>query len=209
MALLLNVPDADKSAALAEGARWEAASKTWYLPTENYGKLKEVERWMIHDGTDIILSNELLVAHTNSACHKCGHINRVIAIGSDTFYERDMNERDEAVWLEQDFFTLFQQITQVSGNLKSLLHEHYPRYQPAWSKTANTHLWCNHCEQCKSKQGDWCLFDKPGSPFHPEQQEEAANILIKIYPLKFAPLVNAGYGFGPHLRLISEFAVRG
>ncbi|HVI46760.1 MAG TPA: DUF5710 domain-containing protein [Chitinophaga sp.] len=209
MSLQLNVPLTESDEAKARGVLWDPNLKTWYLPQDQYGRLMEVDKWIPEKDTAIILSNEVTVAHAERPCWKCGHPNKVIAIGSNYFYEKDINERDEPVWLEQGFFTLFQQIATVSDNLQTLLRDHYPHYSKDYAKATGTSYWNNHCETCQQVQGDWHLFDEPGSVFYPTNPETAAHILLKTFQLKYAPRIDAGYSYGDHLRLITEFAGQG
>ncbi|PSL47175.1 hypothetical protein CLV51_10220 [Chitinophaga niastensis] len=209
MSLQLNVPFEEKEDAKSKGAMWDAAAQTWYLPEDRYDLLMEVDKWIPEKNTPIILSSELTIAHADRPCWKCDHSNRVIAIASNYFYEKDMNERDEAVWLEQNFFTLFQQISDISSNLQAFLKDYYPDYKSGYSQTADGYYWYNHCESCKSIQGDWFLFDEAGSVFNPTEKDAAARIILKNFQLKYAPLIDAGYTYGDHLRLITEFATQG
>lgn len=208
MSLQLNVPFAENEEAKSKGALWDANLQTWYLPEAHYDRLMEVDKWIPEKDTAIILSNEITIAHAERPCWKCHRPNQVIAIGSDYFYEKDINERDEAVWLEQGFFTLFQQVSAISGNLLALLQDYYPNYKTGYTKDTAGPYWSNHCASCQSIQGDWFLFDEAGSVFYPVTQEAAVLITLKTFPLKYAPRIDAGYIYGDHLRLITEFAVR-
>ncbi|MCW3468025.1 DUF5710 domain-containing protein [Chitinophaga nivalis] len=208
MSLQLNVPFAEKDAAKSKGAMWDPATKIWYLPEDRYERLPEVEQWIPAPNTPIILPTELTVAQADRPCWKCQHPNQVIAVGSYYFYEKDINERDETVWLEQSFFTLFQQVSALSDNLQHFLKDHYPHYRYGYSHTTQTSYWCNHCVSCQSIQGDWFLFDEADSVFNPTSPAAAAHILLKKFQFKYAPLIDAGYSYGDHLRLITEFATQ-
>ncbi|WP_142685827.1 DUF5710 domain-containing protein [Chitinophaga polysaccharea] len=208
MSLLLNVPNAEKEHAASMGAQWDQVAHTWYLPEDRYDRLIDVARWIPEKHPAIILPTEISIVHAGRPCWKCQHHNRVIAIAGNYFYEKDMNERDELVWLAQDFFTVFQQVSAISENLQTLLNDHYPRYKRAWSNTQEDHCWSNHCESCNSVQGDWFLFDEAGSVFNPTERTEASQLMIRNYTLKYAPLIDAVYSLGDHARLINEFAER-
>ncbi|MDR6566599.1 hypothetical protein MRBLMN1_006116 [Chitinophaga ginsengisegetis] len=208
MSLLLNVPNAEKEHAASMGAQWDQVSHTWYLPEDQYDRLIEVARWIPEKHPAIILPTEISVVQAGRPCWKCQHNNRVIALAGNYFYEKDMNERDESVWLAQDFFTVFQQVSAISDNLQTFLNDYYPRYKRAWSNTLGNYYWSNHCESCDSIQGDWFLFDEAGSVFNPTEREEAARLTIRNHTLKYAPLIDAVYSLGDHARLINEFAER-
>ncbi len=208
MSLLLNVPEADKVQALAAGAVYNTDAKVWILPDASYGRLKEVEKWMLPENAYLILPETLLIARGKAVCPHCGHTNHVIAIGAERFYEKDINERDEPVWLEQDFFILFHQITTISDNLSNLLEDSFPQFRPVQLDTDPQIYWYNHCEQCQRPISDERLMDEPCSTFHPTNREEAALITLKQAQLKFAPLLDAGYEPHPHQKLMGEYATR-
>ena len=206
MSLLLNVPFAEKENAAAKGARWDNIAQTWYLPEDQYDRLMEIDQWIPEKNPSIILPSEVSIVHASRPCWKCRHNNPVIALAGSYFYEKDMSERDEAVWLAQDFFTLFQQVTAISDNLQIFLKDYYPHFSAA--HTAGGQYWLNHCESCNSIQGDWHLFDEAGSVFNPTEKAAAELLLIRNIQLKYAPLIDAGYCLGDHLKLINEFAQR-
>ncbi|NSL90068.1 hypothetical protein ECE50_024750 [Chitinophaga sp. Mgbs1] len=205
MSLLLNVPVAEEATAKARGVLWDTHVQSWYLPDINYDRLMEVDSWIADKDNAIILPDEIMIAHTTTLCRHCNHASPVIAIGSDYFFVKEMNERDEPVWLEQDFFTLFEQTATLSDNLRLLLQENYPHYKPGHSGTT---YWNNHCTHCNNPLDDRLLFEEAGSAFHPESQEAAAAISLKLFQFKYAPRIDAGYTTGPYLRLITEFAAR-
>ncbi|NIG56844.1 TraR/DksA family transcriptional regulator [Chitinophaga sp. Cy-1792] len=207
MSLLLNVPETDKAIAQAAGALVDN-SQHWYLPNAAYGRLKEVQQWILPPSAYLILSDILLIAQGSCVCPHCGHTNKVISLASDSFYEKDMNERDEEVWLEQDFFSIFHRITTISDNLKEFLTDNFSRYHLTQPTDNTPAYWYNHCEQCHQAIDDHRLMQSPGCPFHPRNEEEATAITLHAYPMKFAPLMDAGYERNYHQRLIAEFAKR-
>ncbi|MFY0253591.1 DUF5710 domain-containing protein [Chitinophaga sp. 30R24] len=209
MSLLLNVPSEDKALAAAKGAQWDSATQTWYLPEDQYDRLMEIEQWIPVCQPAIILPSEITIVQAHRPCWNCQHNSQVIALAGNYFFEKDINERDEAVWLEQDFFTLFQQVIAVSSNLQEFLASYYPHFKLAWSHTTEKNCWLNHCTTCDHVQGDWFLFDESGSIFNPADKEAASQLLIRNFQLAHAPLIDGVYCLGDHLRLISEFAERG
>ena len=208
MSLLLNVPLAEKEHAISRGAQWDHIAQTWFLPEDQYDRLMDVDQWIPEKNPAIILPNEITIVQASRPCWKCQHENRIIAIAGNYFYEKDINERDEAVWLEQDFFTLFQQIATISGNLAAFLQDNYPHFKLASAPDTGQHYWFNHCTVCNAVQNDWFLFDEAGSVFNPTEREAATKLLLRNFNLKYAPLIDAVYCLGDHLRLINEFAER-
>lgn len=206
MTLLLNVPAADKEQALQAGAVFLEDTGKWLLPDQAYGRLHEVQQWLAPEGY-IVLSDKVLIAESRAVCTHCGHTNTVIAIGSDYFYERDINERDEEVWVEQSFFALFHCLTYISDNLRELLGDTYPHYRPAPPEDGKVY-WYNHCDRCQRPLDDHRLMDIPGNTFHPGTAEEAAAITLRTIQSKYAPLLDADYEIARHLQLIGEFAQR-
>jgi len=74
----------------------------------------------------------------------------------------DLNYPDEygELWLEDDRIGL-------------KVQSRYPFYKKAYTRTANTHYYANHCPQCGSLQGDWFVFNwilhekvEGGAPVH-------------------------------------------
>lgn len=208
MSLLLNVPLAEKENAISKGAQWDQVAQAWFLPEDQYDRLMEVDQWIPEKNPAIILPTEITIVHADRPCWKCQQQNRIIAIAGNYFYEKDINDRDEPVWLAQDFFTVFQQISAVSGNLRTFLQDNYPHYKPASSPSTESHHWLNHCVSCSSIQGDGFLFEEAGV-FSPAEKEAANKLQLKNFSLKYAPLIDAVYSLGDHLRLINEFAERG
>jgi hypothetical protein len=207
MPLNLNVPYSEKDLAKAKGAFWNPELKTWYIPDSKYSELINFEKWLAVDDVDIILPRELVIAHTARVCWKCNHNNQVIAIGANSFYEKCFNDdENKQIWDKQDFFTLFQNIKIISGNLSKILSELYPNYKLGYSKTVGDKYWSNHCSQCKAIQGDWFLFDEPGSAFSPMSPMEALRISLKNIRLTFDTLIYGTYSVGGHLELIQEYA---
>lgn len=208
MSLLLNVPLAERENAISKGAQWDQIAQSWFLPEDQYDRLMEVDQWIPEKNPSIILPTEITIVHADKPCWKCQQPNRMIAIAGNYFYEKDINDRDEPVWLVQDFFALFQQVSAISGNLQTFLKDNYPHYKLALAPATENHYWLNHCPSCSSVQGDDFLFEDAGI-FNPMEKEGANKLLLKNFNLKYAPLIDAVYSLGDHLRLINEFAERG
>ncbi|RBL88221.1 DUF5710 domain-containing protein [Chitinophaga flava] len=208
MSLLLNVPAEEETEAKSKGALWDANLQTWYLPDINYDHIMEVDKWITDKDTAIILSDEVIIAHGLHSCLHCQQITPVIALGSDFFYEKDINEKDEAVWFELNFFTLFQQVSVISPHLFNFFRDNYPHYKQGPARSADGYYWCNHCEHCGQGIDDTLLFADTGHVFTPETSEAAAAITLRTFPFKYAPHIDADYHNNHHLRLINEFAVR-
>lgn len=208
MSLLLNVPPTEKAYAMSLGVLWDQVAQTCYLPEGQYDRLTAVEQWIPEKHPAIILPSEITTVHAVAACPKCQRDNRVVALAGNYFFEKDVNDRDEAVWLAQDFFTLFQQVSALSDNLRVFLEEYYPHFKQSWSDTAEGHFWYNHCEHCQHIQDDWFLFEEAGSIFHPVEKEAAGKLRLRHFTLKYAPIIDAVYSLGDQLRLINEFAER-
>ncbi|WP_205508848.1 DUF5710 domain-containing protein [Longitalea arenae] len=208
MPLNLNVPYSEKDLAKARGAFWNPELKTWYVPDTKYSELTHFEKWLPVNDVDLILPRDLVIALTARICWKCNHNNQVIAIGANSFYEKGFNdEENKQIWDKHDFFTLFQNIKIISGSLLHILTEQYPNYKLGYSKTVGGKYWSNHCSQCKAIQGDWFLFDEPGSAFTPLSPQEASRISLKKIHLPFDTMINGTFSLGDHLDLIQDYAV--
>jgi hypothetical protein len=203
MSLLLNVPYEEKELAKSNGALWNPQLKTWYLPSNRYNLLSTVEQWITEKDFNIVLPEEIILAHTSRKCWSCSQLNTVTAIGANSFYLKD---EEDASWKEMDFFTLFESISSVSANLHSFLQDYYPHIKLGYSKTVGDYYWSNHCSSCKKLQGDWFLFNEPGVNFCPVSPENAATITLRNFTFQSAPLINADFSMGDTMDLIIDYA---
>ena len=208
MSLLLNVPPSDQEIVRSKGAQWDAEDNTWYLPAGEFDRLIDIDTWIPQQNPCIILPSPFMIVQAPGACSKCNRTNTCIALASSYFFEKDNNERDELAWREQDFFTVFEQITELSDNLQAYLKSNFPGYKYTWSEDAERHLWLNHCAVCHCKQEDILLFDKEKGIFQPKNRDEAGKLTLQIIHLKYDPIIDADYEMSEHFWLINEFANR-
>ncbi|GEP92516.1 hypothetical protein SAMN05660909_04406 [Chitinophaga terrae (ex Kim and Jung 2007)] len=208
MSLLLNVPPAQVELAKAKGAKWNDIDQSWYLPAEDFDRLVEIDAWIPQQHPCIILPDPVTVLYASGNCWKCDHTNRFIALAAGYFYEKDHNERDELTWMLQDFFAVFEQVTDISDHLQAFLRNKFPFYKYAWSEIAGKYLWLNHCSICQARQEDNQLFDTSNGIFHPTSQTAADLLQLHRFHFKYNPVINADYEIGEHARLINEYSSR-
>ena len=90
MAVLLNVPYAEKDQAKALGAWWNNDLKKWYVPSEkNYYKFK---RWISASDDFWILCNHLYIVEAEQTCYKCKGNTRVIGYGIESYFHFSEDE---------------------------------------------------------------------------------------------------------------------
>lgn len=82
-------------------------------------------------------------------------------------YDEDENGAEVETRFPQEEWSFAHYVTGFPPAIVSLLKPEAPLYRPAFSKTTQSTYWANHCPSCKVLQGDFNLFEEPGSPFLP------------------------------------------
>ncbi len=169
MALLLNVPFAQKDEAKKLGARWNPELKKWYVSDrKQYAKF---EKWL--DG-QLIVTDQIYIVEGIRTCYRCEKDTTVIGFGVDTCFdihdqECSSNAGDICI-CEID-----------SGIPKALAAQLEKRYgfKQSYSKTTGVTSFANRCCHCHALQGNYFLFEEVDSPFFIDGQEAAEKLVLR------------------------------
>ena len=221
----LHVPYAEKDAAKALGARWDPASKVWYIP-DGLDSIP-FTRWLPQEVEIQIRSQRYCIAEAVTSCWKCGQSTRVygfvIPSGHDVSEDAQADPPEKAVagaegyradstvprWINSNESVAIQFVRYIPPAVVRRIQRLSPNYRVDYSRQAEESYWMNHCEHCGMKQGDFNLFCEPGGAFFPVTEEECSLITLHWVEEPFA----ASYGMSAasmgHLDLSDLAARRG
>ncbi|WP_417625104.1 DUF5710 domain-containing protein [Paremcibacter congregatus] len=156
----LDVPFAEKEAAKACGAKWDAGKKLWYAPA--WAASDDLKPWPSIDEKIDIIANKAQIATTDERCYRCGKITPVSAVYLPNGWEvRDYDYDD---WSRIGVGGFLQFSTYLSPTVSKALKASPAKIDFSFSKTAGHSYWMNLCAHCGAKQGDFYLFET-GGPF--------------------------------------------
>lgn len=205
MALLLNVPYAEKEEAKKLGARWNLELKKWYVQNrEDYPKFK---KWILKDKSEAaILCDYIYIIEGIHNCFKCGNENRVIGFGLENYYEfGDYEDIKNGFEYYSGEIHIASHINSMPNKILKYVQENY-NYKLRYSKTVESSYYANCCQNCDVLQGDFFLFSEVDSPFWIEDEEAAKKLKLYRIPLKYDILVDdVEVGFGSNDYLIKEY----
>lgn len=148
----LYVPYEDRYDVEARGARWDAASRRWYLTARH--DVVHFKRWLspaVQDSDEsswVIESNEACIAVAQSSCGQCGAKTPVLAIYCMSGLCRGQ--------LLENFSVMH--ITAVNDTLERQLAP-WPFFRSSLA------CFRNHCLRCQAPQDDMALHCEPESAF--------------------------------------------
>lgn len=205
MALLLNVPYAEKEEAKKLGARWNAELKKWYVQNrEDYPKFK---KWILKDKSEaVILCDYVYIIEGIHNCFKCGNETRVIGFGLENYYEfGDYEDIKDGFEYYGGEIHIASHINPMPNNILKYIKEKY-NYKIRYSKTIESSYYANCCQNCDVLQGDFFLFSEVDSPFWIEDEQAAKKLKLYKISLEYDILVdNVEVGFGSNDYLIKEY----
>lgn len=183
--LYINVPYEEKDEAKTLGARWDPAHKTWYV--EKSSDYKKFSKWIVrsNENETSIVCDHFYIVETHRVCYKCGKITRVIGFALDRWYNIEFDDRDYT----RSRFIFNKEFSPIQSYLDFLPSEFYNRlsqtynYKKGYSKTTKSSYFANHCDYCKSIQGEFHLFAEPSSPFFIDSAEKARQLTFYKYKL--------------------------
>lgn len=153
MKIMLNVPYAEKEAAKAQGAVWDATHKTWCV--DSIAKMQRAKKWAYPHN---IICENLYLLTMEKACWSCGKKIPVYLLATDKSYCADEDYR------ENTDIQILTYVTSVPAPLKTYLQS--LRYHPSFSKQVNQTYFINHCPHCQNVQGDNYLHELPEQAFY-------------------------------------------
>ncbi len=163
MALLLNVPYAEKDEAKALGARWDNTLKKWYV--EDYRHYPDFYKWITPEPEVLkyIIHKSVYVIEAVRTCHKCNSDTPVIGFGFKNFV------LDETMSVFYDFTDALRLVAFFEPMPEMLLKFVKEKY-------------ANGCIHCGTLQGKYFLFEEIDSPF---EVMDADELSIYEFPLQY------------------------
>ena len=178
MAVLLNVPYAEKDQAKALGAWWNNDLKKWYVPSEkNYYKFK---RWISASDDFWILCNHLYIVEAEQTCYKCKGNTRVIGYGIESYFHFSEDEDSGVYYNKGGEVHIASHIAPIPDKILAYLQN--------------------------ILQGDYFLFHEVDSPFWIYNESDAAKLRLYKIPLEYDLVLDyVDISFGTYDFLIKEF----
>lgn len=204
MPFKINVPYSEKEQVKSLGAKWDAESKTWFVPDNlNVSLFKS---WLSNQNISLIAKNPFYIGFNEQDCWKCKKETSVIALGCTAFKVEELDDNDESRWELNTEFSFFDYVEYIPEDIKSIINEKFPFYKQGFSKTMKSTYWVNHCINCNSIQGDYFLHSEPDSAFFPTDEQAAkALTLLQIYT-KFDVGLICGYSYCSANELIMKYS---
>jgi hypothetical protein len=170
----------------ASGARWDDASKSWYI--DEGMEPARFSRWLGKQGGEApfgIVSEEAFVASARSSCVRCGNDIEVVCVYCKSGVDTEVGDplRD---------FTVFN-IWAMDGALANLI-ERWPCYRKGVGEDAGEGNFTNHCPHCGAMQPDYLLHSEPGNVFFGLAIGTAGG--VEFTALERRVCLSGDYGFG-------------
>ncbi len=164
MDLLLNVPYFEKDKAKMNGALWNPKIKKWYVKEDTTQDYYEnwnhyFAKWLPEHN---LLCKNLFIFQMNRKCWKCGKSTKVVCLGTNDAYTLFMGEIFDDKY---ENLQLLSYVSYIPEELALFLKEKY-NYYPSYSNVVKKTYYINHCEFCKSVQGDNYLHEVPEEAFY-------------------------------------------
>ncbi|MCI7766650.1 MAG: DUF5710 domain-containing protein [Oscillospiraceae bacterium] len=187
MAILLDVPYAEKDQAKALGALWNPEIKRWYAKNRySYPKLK---RWISQNENFFIICEQLYIIQGERICFKCGKKTRVIGYGVESYFEFG-DEVDNGVYHDKGGeIHVTDYIAPFPDKLLNYVQSNY-NYKEKYSKFAGCTYLANCCDNCDTLQGDYFLFNEVDSPFWINDESDASKLKLYRIPLEYDLVVD-------------------
>jgi Domain of unknown function (DUF5710) len=193
----LNVPYAEKDEVKKLGARWDRDGRVWYVP--DGVDPKPFARWLPQRGDFNLCAAEAYLVRFPARCWRCSERFTALAfLMAPGFRVRDYgdDEKDGEVesWSRQEEWSFAHYVTDFPPAIVSLLKAEAPLYRRAFSKTTQTTYWANHCPSCKVFQGDFHLFEEPGSAFLPMSIDHVERMKVTRLSIPFEAQGEPSFG---------------
>jgi hypothetical protein len=139
------------------GARWDDASKSWYI--DEGMDPATFSRWLGEEQDNApfgIVSEEAFIAAVRSSCVRCGHDIEVVCVYCKSGVDTEIG--DPLV-----DFTVFN-IWAMDGVLAKLM-QRWHHYRKGGDEDSEEGNFANHCPHCGAMQEDYLLHSEPGDVF--------------------------------------------
>ena len=204
MPLKINVPYSDKDVAKSKGAFWDVEQKTWFVP--DHKDINDFQQWIDKSKASVIIKSPVSIALNSSDCYKCANKTAVISLASNNFYYLSTDDNEDEKWFRADGLSFFSMPIFIENELAGKINRLFPNYKIAYSKTAESSYWANHCENCGALQGDFFLHSEPGGAFFPLEIEEYEQLTFITVPSKFDVEIDADYSWLSNADVIPKYA---
>jgi hypothetical protein len=185
----LFVPPEEYPEVKGSGARWDDASKSWYI---HEGMEPAIfSRWLGEEEGEApfgVVSEEALVAAARRSCVRCGHDIELVCIYCTSGVDTEICDPIAD-------FTVFD-IWAMDGVLAKLI-ERWPCYRKGVGEDAagaQEGSFANHCPHCGAMQADYLLHSEPGDVFFALARDTPG--AVEFTALEGRVGMSGDYGFG-------------
>lgn len=161
--LNLTVPYAEKDAAKALGARWDAVHKVWYATDRAH--YTDFRQWL---PGNLIVTDSLGIVSGGMTCWRCQEVTRVSGAAVTTNQTSALTAGSLVTATGYDLYTWSWQeaVTFLPAEFIAYARQHYS-IKPKYSNTEATTYLANVCEHCGALQGDFFVYDEDDALFGP------------------------------------------
>lgn len=197
--LYLNIPYSEKDKAKEKGAQWNPLRKKWYI--RNRFDYPKFSKWIRGEKEEVyVICDCFYIVISSLNCYKCKKETPVIGFGVEQYY----NFWDPEVFDEPRnwYFEFFNNGIQIASGLDFPFKKSFSATLAAKYSYYNDQNFSNHCSNCKSKFGNFHIFQEVESPFFINGKEDASKLqLIKVNLSEDIILewLDLGYGSYEHL----------
>lgn len=209
----LDVPYSQKDEAKSLGARWDPKAKVWYVPDGvEVGPLAQwlpkvdesgLEHEHEHEPEFCVRSPYYYVLESLSGCWKCNAMTRVFSFKLPEEHEEFQSFEDDeeefaptrglGEWQSHGLRGTVSNVHSLSPRVRKQIRRFTERFKLAYSKTAGSQYFMNHCQHCGAKLGDFFMHDEPGGAFFPTSTEQASKMILVRVNERFE--ANCGLGY--------------
>jgi hypothetical protein len=181
----LSVHFADKDKAKALGAKWDAASKVWFVPDGI--DPAPFKHWLpLPDATaPNVRCNKFYIVTANQNCWKCSIPVFMTAFVLPSGWEEWQEAEDdrEEHWEKQEVDAMLNYIGYLNDNALIAVQKINPDYKPILQPGHKSKKYINHCQKCGVPQRE------PNSGnthvFKPDLVEQAEQLTAHLYNQPF------------------------
>jgi hypothetical protein len=181
----LDVPYAEKDAARSAGAKWDSASKCWFVPDgvdpAPFAKWFAFEtpqpEIALHNGSDLTgyRAPRYAIVSGFTACWKCKHDTPASAL---LLAEHEELDEEYGDYSDRKGPVLIVASHALDPSTVVTLREKASWMRPGHSKTRSQVYLAPHCRNCDALQGAYPL-GLPGAIFFPLDAEQAARLTVE------------------------------
>jgi hypothetical protein len=175
----LTVPEAEHSAALQLGARWNERLSGWYVPRSF--NAEPLNRWLTARDHINMRASALWLARVYGPCPVCEIriplYGLILPAGHHSLIPDDDPRQD--VWEVAEEPAQLYDVAYLSTALQAALRVQAPSYRFGYSTLLEDFGWMNYCRHCRERVEDESCALEFGSPLNPLDENMAAEITLK------------------------------